>query len=680
MMMMDAKNMKLLPTALPSPTETGRNFTETPKSSSSSSSHNFFPRTPHDQLGGGFGEDGGTPIQRRYRKGEVIGRGANGVVYQGMDTQSGGLVTVKEVPSGGNDANFAKLKSEVELMSRLSHQHIVTYYGAELDEANCVLLIYQEWVPGGSVDSLLLKFGGRFTDDVTRRYAVHVAKGLAYLHEHLVVHRDVKGGNVLVTDHGVAKLSDFGTSLMLADSTAASGYRALCGTPYFMAPEVMKGETYGRKADVWSYGGLLLQMATGQPPWKTKNFQSIPQLMLHVVTVRKPPPIPEDLSPSLVKLILRCFQFDASKRPTIQQLLKENDSFLSSQQSDGVLLPRRQSSVDKQLYDIEDDDDDVVNCGDREDEEDEEDTLLLLRQESQRHLRRSTSSSLRQPPPPPPVSASWTGPRPFPTKKTNPYGRSASRSATSSCSNSPMSNTSSLRIFQPQSGPGRLQRSKHRVAASSPSALGGIRHSANDLFVDQDDDDDLVHVRPLRRSSNSSSALSSFQKKPPKKPSPKKTDRISFASEQDAFDDLATNISDDDTDSTCDSEEKDVSSSSRQPQRTNPFATKTNHLAVDRQAAPRDVMAGPIATTSPRNAPVFRPQEEGLFRESLVNAQMYAADLEDDDADDPQTITIEDAFERGYIDAAEYYSRIRQIDTDPDLALYKIITAAAKTS
>lgn len=264
-------------------------------------------------------------MECRYLKREVIGRGANGVVYQGFDTWSGWAVAIKEVHLRDD---LEKLRSEVQLMSRLSHEHIVTYYGAELRKG--VLMIYQEWVPNGSVDSLLAVCG-TFEETVIRSYAQQVASGLAYLHEQKIMHRDIKGGNVLVSEKGVAKLSDFGTSMMLADVTTAAGAKTLCGTPYYMAPEVMKGEVYGRKADVWSFGGLVLQMATGSPPWKCLNFQSIPQLLLHVVTVNSPPPLDDDLSPPLRNFIVRCFELDQDRRPAIAELLE--DPFLGAERS-----------------------------------------------------------------------------------------------------------------------------------------------------------------------------------------------------------------------------------------------------------------------------------------------------------------------------------------------------------
>ena len=96
------------------------------------------------------------------------------------------------------------------------------------------------------------------------------------------------------------------------------------GTPYFMAPEVMTGETYGRKTDVWSLGGLLIQMATGEPPWKCLSFQGVPQLLLHVVAAKSAPPLDHytHLSDALREAILRCCDPDPDKRPFARDVLE----------------------------------------------------------------------------------------------------------------------------------------------------------------------------------------------------------------------------------------------------------------------------------------------------------------------------------------------------------------------
>ena len=258
-----------------------------------------------------------------YKKGEKIGSGAFGTVYQGLCEQTGSLVAIKETTVALGDKNIPKLIQEIQLMAQLSHPNIVLYLGAKHDEELGVLRIYQEWVPGGSVDALLRKYG-RLSEVIVKRYASHTLEALDYLHRNNIIHRDVKGGNVLITDKGDVKLADFGTSVMMAGETQDNNIKALCGTPYFMAPEVMTGETYGRKTDVWSLGGLLIQMATGEPPWKCLSFQGVPQLLLHVVAAKSAPPLDHytHLSDALREAILRCCDPDPDKRPFARDVLE----------------------------------------------------------------------------------------------------------------------------------------------------------------------------------------------------------------------------------------------------------------------------------------------------------------------------------------------------------------------
>ena len=102
-----------------------------------------------------------------------------------------------------------------------------------------------------------------------RKYVAQLLVGLKYLHEQRVIHRDIKAANILVDDRGTIKLADFGSSKRL-DSMGMinNGNLSLRGTPYFMAPEVIMQIGHGRKADIWSVGCTILQMVTGQPPWK----------------------------------------------------------------------------------------------------------------------------------------------------------------------------------------------------------------------------------------------------------------------------------------------------------------------------------------------------------------------------------------------------------------------------
>ena len=209
--------------------------------------------------------------------------------------------------------------------SSLRHENIVEYLGAEIEEADRKLHIFQEWVPGGSLSAVVRTFGGRLDDDVNRRYLEHCLRGLVYLHEHRVVHRDIKGENVLISDTGVAKLADMGASKRIhAEGTLLDTESSLKGTPYFMAPEQMRQKRVGRRADVWAMGGLALLMATGDPPWKVLKMNSPYALMMAVLDSDQGPPLEayaDKLAPQLKDFMSTCFTRDVDARPTARAML-----------------------------------------------------------------------------------------------------------------------------------------------------------------------------------------------------------------------------------------------------------------------------------------------------------------------------------------------------------------------
>ena len=132
----------------------------------------------------------------------------------------------------GRFRRTARSTGRLRRRSSLRHENIVEYLGAEIEEADRKLHIFQEWVPGGSLSAVVRTFGGRLDDDVNRRYLEHCLRGLVYLHEHRVVHRDVKGENVLISDTGVAKLADMGASKRIhAEGTLLDTESSLKGTP-----------------------------------------------------------------------------------------------------------------------------------------------------------------------------------------------------------------------------------------------------------------------------------------------------------------------------------------------------------------------------------------------------------------------------------------------------------------
>lgn len=265
----------------------------------------------------------------KWRKGDLIGMGANGRVYLGLEEDTGAIIAVKEILFGTNAdrEELEQMQEEIELLRTLSHPNIVTYLGTDVSDDGQTLFIFTEWVPGGSIQALVTKFG-RLPEAIVRKYVAQLLVGLTYLHERQVIHRDIKAANILVDDRGNIKLADFGSSKRMESQNNSQPPRddtknhSLRGTPYFMAPEVITQSGYGRKADIWSVGCTILQMVTGQPPWKSLQCATPAALMFHIANASDPPPMPDTLTPDLRAMLLSCFQRDVEKRPSAAQLLQ----------------------------------------------------------------------------------------------------------------------------------------------------------------------------------------------------------------------------------------------------------------------------------------------------------------------------------------------------------------------
>lgn len=248
-----------------------------------------------------------------WTKGELIGIGAFGHVFSALNNSTGELVAVKQVSFAKDEAlqgrvseHVKALRAEVEMLKKIKHENIVRYLGTESAEDS--LFIFLEYVPGGSIASLLAKFGA-FPEKVIRVYTAQLLRGLEYLHQKNIMHRDIKGANILVDKQGTVKLADFGASKkILADSGATVGSaKSIRGTPYWMAPEVIKqtGSTDGRPADIWSLACTVIEMATGKPPWN--NYTTPVAAMFQIASSKDPPPLPEHLSREAKDFLLLCF-------------------------------------------------------------------------------------------------------------------------------------------------------------------------------------------------------------------------------------------------------------------------------------------------------------------------------------------------------------------------------------
>ncbi|SAM07244.1 hypothetical protein [Absidia glauca] len=262
-----------------------------------------------------------------WMKGSLIGRGTFGDVYLGLNPFSGELMAVKQVELPvENSASVERkrsmveaLRREIALLQELQHENIVQYLGSQSDNAH--FSIFLEYVPGGSVAGLLASYGA-FQEPLVKSFVRQILKGLTYLHGKDIVHRDIKGANVLVDNKGGVKISDFGISKKVEDdimqvASTASHRPSLQGSIFWMAPEVVKQTQYTRKADIWSLGCMVVEMFTGDHPFpEFSQMQAIFQIGSYTA-----PDIPEHISED-AKDFLKCtFQLDHEQRPTAHKLL-----------------------------------------------------------------------------------------------------------------------------------------------------------------------------------------------------------------------------------------------------------------------------------------------------------------------------------------------------------------------
>jgi len=293
------------------------------------------------------GETRATSGRINWKKGELLGSGAFGKVYLGLNLDTGELLAVKAVPIAldEDDEQTTSLVREISLMKVLFHENIVRYIGTQRDET--MLHIFLEYVPGGSIAAVLQKFG-QLSEDACRAYTKQILHGLAYLHAHQIMHRDIKGANILVSNTGIIKLADFGASKKITEMLTQYDCKSLKGTPYWMAPEVIMQAGHGRSADIWSVGATVVEMLTGKPPYS--EFPTQVSVLFHIASTQEPPTLPNHITEECHSLLMLCFQRNPKDRPTAKALLHHpwftvRDSPALTPQSGALESPKQAKHV-----------------------------------------------------------------------------------------------------------------------------------------------------------------------------------------------------------------------------------------------------------------------------------------------------------------------------------------------
>jgi len=245
-----------------------------------------------------------------------IGEGGVGVIYSGLNIKTNNVVAIKQIQMKKGEID--SLVNEMAIMKNSMHPNIVEFKDAYLSHK--ILWVAMEFMDAGCLTDILEEYDNfKLTESQIAKICQDTLNALSFVHRHHCIHRDIKSDNILINRKGEIKLADFGFSVQL---TKKISFRSsVIGTPYWMAPEMIKGEQYDTSVDNWSLGIMMMEMCEGQPPY----IEYPPLRALFLISTKGIPPLNEDArsySSELKEFLSQALKVNPKDRPNATQLLE----------------------------------------------------------------------------------------------------------------------------------------------------------------------------------------------------------------------------------------------------------------------------------------------------------------------------------------------------------------------